>query len=101
MAAQVGGDDVIVYVFDSGPLIDLFRHYYRERFPSLWKHFDRMIEDSRITSTREVFNELAGHEDELTNWCKANRGKVFVTPTAAELAVVREIFGVYHFQAMI
>ena len=24
------------YVFDSGPLINLFRHYYRERFPSLW-----------------------------------------------------------------
>lgn len=26
-----------VYVFDSGPLIDLFRHYYRDRFPSLWE----------------------------------------------------------------
>ena len=24
-----------IYVFDSGPLIDMFRHYYRERFPSL------------------------------------------------------------------
>lgn len=40
-----------VYVFDSGPLIDLFRHYYRERFPSLWGNFDGMVEDRRITST--------------------------------------------------
>ena len=54
-----------IYVFDSGPLIDLFRHYYRERFPSLWQQFDEMVEDGRITSTREVSNELEGHEDRL------------------------------------
>ena len=55
-----------IYVFDSGPLIDLFRHYYRERFPSLWQQFDEMVEDGRITSTREVSNELEGHEDRLS-----------------------------------
>ena len=90
-----------IYVFDSGPLIDLFRHYYRERFPSLWQQFDKMVEDGRITSTREVSNELEGHEDRLANWCKENRRKVFVTPTAAELEVVGDIFRVNHFQAMI
>ena len=89
------------YVFDSGPLINLFRHYYRERFPSLWKHFDEMIADGRITSTREVSNELDGYEDELAKWCKRNRRTVFVTPTASELEVVRNIFSVHHFQAMI
>lgn len=90
-----------VYVFDSGPLIDLFHHYYRERFPSLWKHFDEMIAEGRITSTREVSNELEGHEDTLAKWCKENRRNVFVTPTTAELEVVRNIFDVHHFQAMI
>ena len=112
-----------VYVFDSGPLIDIFRHYYRDRFPSLWQNFDGMVEDGRITSTREVSNELAGHEDksanrrkeeqrenskdsekhedELAKWCKENRRKVFITPTPEELEIVREIFGVRHFQAMI
>ena len=28
-----GNEYMTVYVFDSGPLIDLFRHYYRDRFP--------------------------------------------------------------------
>lgn len=112
-----------IYVFDSGPLINLFRYYFRERFPSLWQHFDEMIAGGRITSTREVSNELAGHEDraanqrrrnrgegsnatekqedELARWCKENRVNVFVTPTPAELEVVRNIFSVHHFQAMI
>ena len=35
MAVQARGDYVTIYVFDSGPLIDMFRYYYRERFPSL------------------------------------------------------------------
>ena len=90
-----------VYVFDSGPLIDLFRHYYRERFPSLWKNFDRMVEDGRITSTREVSNEVEGYGDELAEWAKQNRRKVFVTPTVTELEAVRDIFSVDHFQDMI
>ena len=90
-----------VYVFDSGPLIDLFRHYYRERFPSLWQHFDGMVADGRITSTREVGNEIEGHGDKLAEWFEENRKNVFVTPISAELEVVRQIFGVRHFQAMI
>ena len=104
MVVQAGGGRVTIYVFDSGPLIDLFRHYYRERFPSLWQHFDEMIADGRITSTREVGNEIEGHGDKLAEWLEdleENRKNVFVTPTPAELEVVREIFSARHFQAMI
>nr|VFJ60337.1 MAG: protein of unknown function (DUF4411) [Candidatus Kentron sp. DK] len=90
-----------VYVFDSGPLILLFRHYYPERFPSLWERFHEMVADGRITSTREVRKELEGQEDALSDWCRENRERVFVTPSAEELAIVREIFEVKHFQAMI
>ncbi len=28
----------MIYVFDSSPLIDLFRYYYPDRFPSLWEN---------------------------------------------------------------
>ena len=90
-----------VYVLDSGPLIDIFRHYYRTRFPSLWEAFDAMVIEGRITSTREVFNELESHGDDLATWCKKNRQQVFITPSAEELAFVRKIFEVRHFQAMI
>ena len=31
------------YVFDSDSLIDLFWHYYPERFPTLWEKFDTLV----------------------------------------------------------
>lgn len=89
-----------VYVFDSGPLIDLFKHYYPGRFPSLWEQFDAMIDVGRITSTREVQNELDGSGDELSKWCKRHRN-LFEVPSVDELRVVGGIFAVTHFQAMI
>lgn len=89
-----------IYVFDSGPLINLFRYYYRARFPSLWENFDGMVTTSRILSTREVYNELVDRGDELSTWCKEKR-QVFSTPDPSELGFVRSIFEVIHFQAMI
>ncbi len=90
-----------IYVFDSSPLIDLFRHYYRTRSPSLWTAFDAMVTQDRITSTREVFNELNARGDDLAAWCAENRQQVFITPSVQELDFVREIFEVRHFQSMI
>lgn len=90
----------MVYVFDSGPFIDLFRHYYPDQFPSLWNQFGSMIDSGAITSTRDVMNELVRHNDELSKWCNKHKG-VFVTPSDEELNVVRDIFNVRHFQAII
>lgn len=89
-----------VYVFDSSPFIDIFRHYYPTRFPSLWEEFHEMTSTGRITSTREVRNELEGYGDSLSEWCKQN-GQLFPTPTPDELNWVRSIFEVRHFQAVI
>ncbi len=89
-----------IYVFDSGPLRNLFRYYYPKRFPSLWEQFHQMVEDLRITSTRDVFNELVGHGDNLANWCKKNRW-LFEIPSAEELKIVQNIFRIRHFQMMI
>lgn len=55
VAVQAGNHGMIIYGFDSGPLIGLFHPYYRQRFPPLWEQFDRMVVDTWITSTREVF----------------------------------------------
>ena len=33
-----------VYVFDSGLLIDIFRHYYRDQFPPLWEGLEEFME---------------------------------------------------------
>lgn len=89
-----------IYVFDTSSLIVLVNNYYASRFPSLWQQFRRMIKNRQVTSTREVFNELQGHEDKLSEWCKYNK-HIFVTPSMEELEHVREIFAVGHFRAMI
>lgn len=90
----------MIYIFDSGPLINLFKHYYPARFPSLWESFDALIAEERIISVREVKNEIGGRSDRLSDWVKENR-KLFLTPTHDELNFVTEIFKVRHFQAMI
>lgn len=90
----------MIYVFDSDTLIDLFRHYYADRFPSLWESFDALVLKHRIVSVREVKNELAGYGDRLSVWVK-DHGEIFLTPTADELAFVAEIFKVPHFQMLI
>ena len=51
------------YVFDSDSLINLFRHYYPERFPTLWEKFDALVEEGKIVSVREVFNKIGNRED--------------------------------------
>ena len=94
-----------VFVFDTGPLIDLFRHYYRSRFPSLWRRFDAVVADGRATSTREVSNELVRRkskrgDDEASRWCKDHPG-FFPAPSAEELTVVRQIFETPHHRMLI
>ncbi len=89
------------YVFDSGPLIDLFRHYYPERFPSLWEKFHELVSNGNIISVKEVYNEINTRKDALTTWAKDQKDEFFSPSTAEELGFVTEIFKVRHFQSMI
>lgn len=89
------------YVFDSNSLINLFRHYYPERFPSLWEKFHALVSAGELISVREVFNEIGSSEDSLAIWAKEQKKALFTEPTIEELEFVGEIFQVRHFQAMI
>lgn len=88
------------YVFDSGPLIWMFRYYYPERFPSLWSQFDSLIQDQVIVSVKEVSRELDGQDDLLADWVKSN-ANVFQPPTASEFSIVSDVFKIPHFQGLI
>lgn len=90
----------MIYVMDSGPLIIMFRHYYEDRFPSLWQRFDEMRESGSIVSVSEVSRELDGQEDRLTDWVQ-NNGAFFADPCSEELDFVTKIFEVDHFQALV
>ena len=90
----------MIYVFDSNVLINLFKHFYRSRFPSLWQKFDEYVIAGQIISVREVFNEIKEQEDLLAEWAKRNRD-IFLQPTPEELAFIAEIFKVKHFQMLV
>ena len=91
----------MIYVFDTNSLINIFKHYYPERFPSLWENFDDLIERGKIVSVKEVFNEITKKEDVLATWAKEKKNVLFLESTVEELQFVREIFEVRHFQAII
>ncbi len=88
----------MTYVFDNSPLSTLFKNYYRRRFPSLWQHFDELVVNGDIISTREVLREIEdGAPESLREWAALNR-KLFTTPNVEEGAFVARIYAVKHFQ---
>jgi len=89
------------YVFDSDSLINLFRHYFPERFPTLWEKFHALVSAGELISVREVYNEIGSREDSLAIWAKEQKNTLFIKSTSEELKFVGEIFRVRHFQAMI
>lgn len=90
-----------MYVLDTNVISNLHKNYYRKRFVSLWKAFDKLVADGRITSTREAYHELHdGVPGADTEWAKANE-ELFATPDAKEGAFVGQIYPVAHFQANI
>ena len=90
----------MIYVFDSCAFIDLFTHYYPDRFPSLWQNFAALVSENRIVSVREVKNELDGHGDRLSDWVTDHR-EIFLQPSSEEADFVRQIFSIPHFQMLI
>jgi hypothetical protein len=49
------------YIFDTNTLSGIFRHYYRESFPSFWDLFDKMVIDGNIFSVRELHNKIKNY----------------------------------------
>lgn len=86
-----------MYVFDSGAFIDLFRHYYKDTFKSLWQKFDKLIEDGKIISVMEVKRELEIHDDKLADWVK-NHSKIFLKPNQEEANVIMHLYANLNFE---
>lgn len=89
-----------MYVLDTSIISALHKNYFRAQFVSLWKRFDKMVADSRFTSTREALRELEDWGGDGLDWAQANAG-LFAVPDAKEGAFVAGIYAVEHFQANI
>jgi Domain of unknown function (DUF4411) len=86
------------YVFDNSPLSSLFRNFYPKTFPTLWQNFHQLVGDGSIVSTREALREIEdGAPESCVQWAKQNAA-LFAMPTAAEGAVVAQIYSVPNFQ---
>lgn len=90
----------MIYVIDSDSLINLFKHYYFDNFPTLWTKFDLLKNADRIISVREVLNEVKDYKDNLSNWAKKNHS-FFPSPSDKEQKFVKQMFQISGFQSMI
>ena len=90
----------MIYVFDSNTLINIFNHYYPERFPSFWDNFNDFISKQTIISVQEVRRELERKGDKLSDWAKTHN-EFFLPPSAEESSFIIEIFKVGHFRILI
>ena len=88
------------YVFDSDSLINLFRYYYLDRFPTLWSRFDALMSEGKIVSVRECFNEVKDYDDRLSGRAKQNP-LFFPEPSEEEKDFVKKIFQISDFQTMV
>jgi len=91
----------LIYVFDSSSLRSL-QHIFPAIFETIWEQLKILVNENKIVSTREAFNELDGQNisTPLKIWLKTNK-HIFRTPEAPELKFVAEIFKVPHFQSLI
>ena len=91
----------MIYVFDTSSLSAL-KHFYPVIFKSIWSGLDNLVQQQKLISTREVWNEIGrGDSDQHTNEWLKTRKEIFTTPSAAELQFVAQIFQIPHFQGLI
>ena len=64
MANQV----IKTYCIDTSALVDMKLLYPKDIFPSLWKNFESFIDNGRLISPQQVFEELKKRDDELLEW---------------------------------
>lgn len=89
----------MIYVFDTNSLSNVLNHYYRDRFPSFWEKFDKMVNKKSLISVREARFELKGKFDDTTiDLLKEYSDDFFDEPIVDELAFITEIYSISHFR---
>lgn len=91
----------MIYVFDTSSLVVL-KNFYPDNFPSFWQAWDELMENSIVTSVREVRNELENRDtpDFIQEWVKEHK-TMFEIPDPEALMFVPQIFAVQHFQMLV
>ncbi len=95
MPSRLEGGDAL-FVLDSNTISEIFRAYYRDRFPSFWSRLDELVAAGGATSVRAVQRELeASARGEVTSavpHLRALNQSFFSDPSEQEQVLVREMF---------
>ena len=63
----------MAYSIDSSGVLDLFRYYPPDVFPSIWAQMDAAAANGIVLAIDEVFRELEKKDDVAFQWLKAHR----------------------------
>lgn len=83
----------MIYVFDTSSLVVLFRNFYLENFPSLWKKFNHSVAQEQYFSVKEVKLEINSYPetDYLKEWSKQSK-RFFLFPSDEETQFISKMF---------
>ena len=84
------------YSFDTSAFINPWRRYYpQNRFPSLWKKIDELIQSGDIVASEEVYQEVRQKDDELLRYLK-NRRELFRAVDEEQQQTVSDIVNTFN-----
>jgi hypothetical protein len=91
------------YSLDTSTLSQIYRSYYKNRFPSFWVRFNELVSSRRAVSVSEVEAELTravGIPSVVQELKQLNQG-FFSLPSPEEQEFMARIFSVPHFQNLL
>jgi hypothetical protein len=65
-----------VYSLDSSGILDLFRYYPPDVFPTIWTQMEAAASGNVVLASDEVYRELEKKDDAAFQWLKARRAMV-------------------------
>ena len=77
----------MAYSIDSSGILDLFRYYPSDVFPTIWAQMDSAASAGIIFAIDEVYRELERKDDVAFQWLKARRAMVVALDTGIQQRV--------------
>jgi hypothetical protein len=77
----------VAYSIDSSGILDLFRYYPPDVFPTIWTQMDSAASGGIVFAIDEVYRELEKKDDVAFQWLKARRIMVVALDTEIQQRV--------------
>jgi succinate dehydrogenase flavin-adding protein (antitoxin of CptAB toxin-antitoxin module) len=81
---------ILIYCIDTSALIDLWRDYPIDIFPSLLEEIEKLMSDEFLIAPKQVLDELEKIDDDLLKWVKKHK-KMFINLDAEQIQLVKDI----------